>query len=302
MDPWQKKRDRNGWAPSPLEWLEGNEGSYRATAHISVVFSWHLDQAYQRAAWHKAAGHRVLAGGPAVILNPDYLADVAETPPPTPPLGIPPLTRFNPNATRTSLGCIRHCSFCAVPKLEGHLVELTDWEPKPVVCDNNILAVSRAHFDRVIDRLKGIKGVDFNQGLDIRLIKKHHAERLAELNLVAARLAWDHSSLEPHFLRAWQLLRDAGFSKRRIRCYILIGYKDTPQDALHRLQTVLALGSHPYAMRYQPLNSRRRNEYIAPQWTHRELVRYCKYWNNLNHLGSIPFEEYQYPIQRKSPG
>lgn len=269
------------WRRGFAEWIEGD------TAYISVPFTWELPSVYQRAVWLGAQGYRVRAGGPAVLLMPEYLADVAE-------LGgeVNALPRHNPQATFTSRGCVRRCSFCAVPKIEGDLRELEDWEPRPIVCDNNLLACSVAHFDRVIDRLKPLKGIDFNQGLDARLLTKHHAERLAELRLYAARLAWDHTALEGEFMRAFEMLRNAGIPARKIRVYVLIGFDDTPEDALYRLRTVQSLGTRPNPMRYQPLGALYKNSYVAPGWTEWLLRRYMKYWARLRWLEHIPFAEW----------
>ena len=51
----------------------------------------------------------------------------------------------------------------------------------------------------MIDKLKPLSGIDFNQGLDARLLTEYHAERLAELDLKMVRLAWDHIGLESQF-------------------------------------------------------------------------------------------------------
>lgn len=270
------------WGNGCVEWTEGD------TAFLSVVFSWHLQNAYQRAVMLSAQGYHVRAGGPAVANNPDFLADVAE-------IGgqVNALPRHNPDATFTSRGCIRRCSFCAVPKIEGALVELDDWPVKPIVCDNNLLACSRAHFDSVIDKLQGVKGVDFNQGLDMRLLTEYYAQRLATLNLYAVRLAWDHSRLEGQFRGAYQLLREAGIPAAKIRVYVLIGYDDTPEDAIYRLETIRGLGSRPNPMRYQPLDVTRRNGYLSPNWTEREMRRVCHYYSRLRWLEHIPFAEYE---------
>lgn len=269
------------WIGGYAEWTKEN------TAYLSVVFSWQLNKAYSRAVWYKQSGYNVRAGGPAISLNPDYLAGVAE-------IGgqVNALPHHNPNATFTTRGCVRKCPFCAVPKMEQDFIELTDWEPKPIICDNNLLASSRAHFDRVIDKLKPLAGVDFNQGLDARLLTKYHADRLTELNLYAIRLAWDNSRYESSFMQAFETLRRAGVPAKLIRVYVLIGFDDTPADALYRLETVTRLGALTNPMRYQPLNSKRRNEYVAPGWTDKELNRYMCYWSNLKILRPIPFSEW----------
>src|SRR3990167_1153619 len=270
-----------GWLKGIAEWIEGD------TAFVSVPFTWLLPQAYSRCAWLAAQGYHVRAGGPAVSLLPDYLTVVAEC-------GghVNALPHHNPDATFTSRGCIRQCSFCAVPMTEGCLVELEDWEPKPVVCDNNLLACSRGHFDRVIDRLKPITGVDF-QSWDAPLLTDYHAARLAELDLSVGRIAWDTMTDEPEVMRAIGVLTRAGIPKQQVRCYVLIGCGDTPDDAWYRLETLRAMGIWPNVQRYQPLYALRRNEYVDPNWTDHELKRYCRFWNRKRWLGGVKFEDYQ---------
>lgn len=278
---WQRMRAKHGWTYHFAEWIEDN------TAYLSVVFSWDLAAAYQRAVWLKQAGYNVKAGGPAVMLNPDYLSDIAK-------IGgdVNALPHHNPQATFTSRGCIRQCPFCAVPRIEGELVELDDWEPKPIVCDNNLLACSQRHFDTVIERLKTLHCVvDFNQGLDARLLTKYHAGRLAELD-GHIRLAWDWISMENTVMAALQKLAEAGIPRRNIGVYVLIGFQDTPEDALYRLQTLKDLDIYPYPMRYQPLDAIRYNQYVGEHWTHRELSRFHRYWSTLRRFGGIPFAEY----------
>jgi hypothetical protein len=145
----------------------------------------------------------------------------------------------------------------------------------------------------VIYRLKKarLSGIDFNQGLDARLLTKHHADRIAELNIKRVRLSWDHTGMEKQFLRAWQLLRKAGIAKRSIAVYCLMGFNDTPEDALYRLQTVKALGSYPVPMRYQPIDTPARNSFVHPAWTDWELKAYMRYWSQLR-MSAVPFDQW----------
>lgn len=271
------------WSKKPVEWIEDD------TAYMSVVFTWDLPQAYSRCAWLNTEGHDVIVGGPAVRLMPEYLSDVAT-------IGYTDgsaLRRHHPCATRTSTGCVRKCPFCAVPIIEGGLVELNNWEIKPIVCDNNLLACSRKHFDRVIDSLKPVGGVDFNQGLDARFLTQHHAERLVELDPPRIRLAWDFTANESQVFHALELLGAAGFPHGGVRVYVLIGYQDTPEDALYRLQTLWNQGYFPFPMRYQPLDTLQKNQYVGLGWTESELQRYMRYWSNLRFVSPIPFEEWR---------
>ena len=276
------------WHSGLAEWKD-TISTLPGRAFLSVVFTWDLPAAHQRAAFLDTMGYEVYAGGPAVALNPDYLKPLAHV------NGhqIDALPHHNPQATFTSRGCIRRCKFCAVPKIEGELTELLDWEPRPIVCDNNLLACSRAHFDKVIDSLKPVRGVDFNQGLDARLLTKYHAQRLAELKLHKVRLAWDHVCNEQVVYDAIQTLRKAGIGKKAIKVYVLIGFDDTPQDAYYRLNTLkFGWGIDPNPMRYLPLDAMEKNSYVAPGWTDRQLRNLVRYFSRTRYLGAIPFDEY----------
>lgn len=279
------------WSKGIVDWIEGD------TAYLSVVFTWNLHEAYQKAIWHRAQGYKVIAGGVAVRLMPDFLKDVAEIREHYPFA----VEKHNPDATFTTRGCIRNCPYCAVPKIEGRFRELNDeeWQPKPIICDNNFLASSKEHFDHVLDRLleNNIEGIDFNQGLDSRLLTDYHVKRMSEIPYAMIRLAWDSKKYEKLFMSAFEKLVSAGIKPRNIRVYILLGFIESPQDALYRLEKVKSLGALPNPMRFQPLDTLVKNQYVHPLWTERELRDFMRYWYKQNWLEHIPFEKYcGYPI------
>jgi len=272
------------WSGGIAEWIECD------TAYVSAVFSWSAQKAYMRCVALKASGYRVRCGGPAVYMNPDMFDefDTSGT--------VNALVHHNPNAVYTSRGCIRNCSFCLVPKMEGSLVELDEWEVKPIICDNNLLACSVKHFDKVIDKLliSGIKGIDFNQGLDARILTDHHAKRLSELPKdTIIRLAWDNIATEKLYLSTFQKLIDAGINRSQIRTYVLIGYKDTPEDAQYRLEKIRSLGALPNPMRYQPIDAIKKNAYIDERWNESLLRDYMRYYSRLNWFNGFTFDEYR---------
>lgn len=243
--------------------------------NYSFVFSWEL-WAWLQSVQPELDGKKIRIGGPAVMINPSWVPNWIKI-----DIENDVLYRYNSLATKTTQGCIRKCEFCAVPKIEGCFFEYVDYEVKPIIIDNNLLASSRKHFDKLIDNLKKLEWCDFNQGLDIRLLKIHHAERFSELKDPLIRLSWDNSKDEKYFFQAYELLKQAGIKKRNIQVYVLIGYKDSPENALYRLEKINELGVLINPMRYQPIDCKKKNDYIGTGWTDKELKRFMRYWSRL---------------------
>lgn len=265
------------WQKSIISWKVGH------TLYLSVPFTWLLDKARFLAIGHKGP---VLVGGPAIKL---LACDWAET---SDVCDYDVLSFYNPLATFTTRGCLRSCSFCAVPKIEGEFRELNSWKPNPIICDNNILAASKKHFKKVIDRVRIFPYVDFNQGLDARLFTPWHADQLARLRAVKIRFAFDHVNMESGVGDAIQLCRK--FHLKDLGVYILIGFQDNPEDAHYRLETVRSWGIRPNPMRYQPLDALQKNDYVAPGWTEKELRKTMKYYARLRWYEHIPYGDFDY--------
>lgn len=269
------------WIKEIAQWPIGK------TLYLSVPFTWLLPKARQLALLHKGP---VQAGGPAVQLMPDFLADVATVNQPCP---VEPLLFHNPLATFTTRGCPNRCGFCAVPRLEGDLVELANWRPAPIICDNNLLAASHKHFGRVIDTLKDCNFplVDFNQGLDAHLLTAYHVRGFAMLKNPIIRFAFDHVNNESAVADAIALCRQHGLKKFGV--YVLIGFRDTPEDALYRLEKVREWKVETSPMRYQPLDALAKNSYVAPGWTERKLKDMTRFYFNERFFGGLQFSEYK---------
>ena len=263
--------------------------------YISIPFTWLVRKAKEVASSHKG---KVIVGGPGAILMRDTIdwADVQETTP------YNVLAMHNPFAVFTTRGCPRKCPFCAVPKLEPDYVELDNWTPAPIVCDNNILASSNKHFKKVIDSLICFDYVDFNQGLDCRLFSPWHASLLQNLKGVKIRFAFDHVSMEESVFNAISLAKEKGFKDFGV--YVLIGFKDTYEDALYRLETVRKWGIRPNPMRYQPLDSVRKDCFLSKEggWTEKRMKDVMRYYSKLIWLEHVPFEQYSTSKGNKSKG
>lgn len=248
------------WPKGPTEW------NVNRTLHVSIPFTWNVQQVVDRVQQRSFEWDSVLIGGPATALMPRAFDDL-----PWVRVGHSceeALHRVNPLATRTTLGCINRCPFCAVPQVEPDWLELADWPDKPILLDNNLLAASSGHFDRVLDRLERWGWCDFNQGLDCHLMNEHHAERIGRIRGAIVRLSLDSMRDVDPWQAAFDLLRRFGTAKKRVRSYVLCGFDSGPEDAWRRCELVEASGAMPLPQWYHALTALRLNEVTE---THRQL-------------------------------
>ncbi|MCI4352057.1 MAG: hypothetical protein L3K14_01525 [Thermoplasmata archaeon] len=194
-----------------------------------------------------------------------------------------------------SRGCIRRCGFCSVPKLEGRPSELRyelerfiyPGHKKVILWDNNILGNPnwKPLFDDII-RL-GIE-VDFNQGLDARLLTDEVAERISHMRMSSIRLAYDYIGIRPAVQAAVSRLREHGASTRKVIVYTLFDYVDDPENFFHRVRDLLNWGAVSYPMRFEPLTSLAKNQFVSPHWTAEALTRVAKARRVLGFAGAFP--------------
>jgi len=279
------------WNKGPIVWEENN------ALCISVVFTWDLPVA--RGIILSNPNSHCIVGGPAVRLLPKYLDDIADIETIVP--SIKPMYRYNKEASRTTLGCPNNCSFCGVRRIEGEYKELDDWEPHPILCDSNFLACSDAHFNKVIDRLKiaNFPSVDFNQALEAKLLTRERARRLSEIN-ITPRFAWDRHEEENYVFDALHLMEEAGISRSKMKAVLsIVGYNETPEEALYRMETLRSCGYLGFPIRYQPLDSLKKNSYDPPQWGQQELKDFCRYWSKQRWFGGITYDEYRSRVNAK---
>lgn len=183
-------------------------------------------------------------------------------------------------------GCPRKCDHCSVPENEGDIRAHADVEEflrhkEVVLMDNNVLA--HAHGIEQLEKLArlGVK-VDFNQGLDARLIDDGVARRLAALKwLSPLRLACDSSAMMPVIQKAVTLLRWHNCTPTVYFVYVLV--KDV-SEALERIKFLKGMKLDPFA---QPFRDREGTE---PTLEQRQLARWC---NTRQAFKTMTFEQYQ---------
>ena len=152
-------------------------------------------------------------------------------------------------------GCVRSCEWCIVPRKEGPIRPAATWEQvkRPdsrelVLMDNNVLACG--HGLEQIERMGHEEvWVDFNQGLDARLITPDIAALLAKLKWIRfVRLSCDTSAMVPVIEQAAAYLKEAGVAPSRLWCYLLV---QDVADAHSRVLALEKLGFDVFAQPYR---------------------------------------------------
>ena len=154
-------------------------------------------------------------------------------------------------------GCPRGCSFCHVAVKEGkcsrkvaNLSEFWGGQRNIVLCDPNILACPE-HIELLEQLAESGAKVDFNQGLDIRLITEKNLDVIKRIKLKSVHFAFDRwqdkNIIEPR-LRKFKVA--TGFDRHKVSVYILMNFDTTIEQDLYRLQLCRELGFRPYPMIY----------------------------------------------------
>lgn len=152
-------------------------------------------------------------------------------------------------------GCPRGCDFCHVEAKEGRrsikVADLTEFwrgQKNIVLCDPNILACKQ--WKELLQQLIDSKAwVDFNQGLDIRLMTEEKAEMLKRIKTKNLHFAWDRYEDKEKILPMFEMFkRITNIDHRRLTVYVLCNFDTTFEQDLERIYALRAFGYHPYVM------------------------------------------------------
>ncbi|KAA6319163.1 hypothetical protein EZS27_030909, partial [termite gut metagenome] len=185
-------------------------------------------------------------------------------------------------------GCIRRCRWCIVPEKEGGIRPYRDIETvlqgrkTAILMDNNVLASN--HGLRQLEKIIDLKcKVDFNQGLDSRLVTEEVAKMLSKIKwLRYIRFACDTASAIEPLLSAIEKLNRYGVKNYRIFVYLLV--KEVA-DANERCKILKGLGLIPFTQTYRDYENN-----IQPTAEQKQFARYV---NHKAIFNSIDWEDYK---------
>ena len=205
--------------------------------------------------------------------------------------------------TYASRGCIRKCSFCGVPKLEGDqrdansistivrgVEKLYGAKKDLTLMDNNVVA--SANFKNIIAEIRDLgftpgaklnrgriavqRRVDFNQGVDARILcqEKMYLRELSTICLRPLRIAFDHIGLKKPYEQAIRYATEFGLTE--LSNYMLYNFHDSPRDLFERMSLNVVLNQElgiriwSFPMRFQPTDRKDRT-YVGEKWSRYQL-------------------------------
>lgn len=121
--------------------------------------------------------------------------------------------------------------------------------------------------------------VDFNQGIDSRLITNDNMEKLSEVNIYPLRIAFDHWKL--HDVYEESVRTAVGKGIKNLSNYLLYNFEDKPEELYYRLEMNVKLceeldaSIYSFPMKYHPINDPdffKNRDYIGKHWN-RKFIR-----------------------------
>lgn len=178
--------------------------------------------------------------------------------------------QFDFAISMTSRGCPRQCSFCHVGKKEGcmsrkvaNVSDFWNGQKHIEILDPNIMACKEKR-DLMRQYRETGATLNFNQGLDMRLINEEDIEDINRMKIKKMHFAWDNpkDDLEGKF----RYFASRYKNKAKGMVYILTNFGSTMEENLHRIMVTASLGYDPFVMVYDKPH--------APQEV-RDLQRWC---------------------------
>lgn len=188
-------------------------------------------------------------------------------------------------------GCPRGCNFCIVKPKEGgvsvkvaDLKDFWDGQKNIVLCDPNILACR--DWQELLTQLAESRAiVDFNQGLDIRLMTREKIEALNNINIKEVHFAWDRYEDKDLILK--KLEEYATYSEKKPNphnsiVYTIVNFDTTFEQDLERIYTLRELGYWGYVMIYDKQNCQQKYKDLQRWVNNRIIFSQCERFEDYN--------------------
>lgn len=170
-------------------------------------------------------------------------------------------------------GCPRNCSFCHTTQKDGarsyktaDLAEFWHGQKEIVLLDQTILACPD-HLELLQQLVDSKALVEFNGGLDIRLITEQNIELIQKIKVKTIHFAYDRYQdkkiIEP---KLKMFMERTGYDHHKVMCYVLTNFDTTVSQDLERIYFLRSLDILPFPMIYD-------KEHADP--VYRRIQRWC---------------------------
>lgn len=139
--------------------------------------------------------------------------------------------------------------------------------------------IVRPWFEKMYKSRPQKRYVDFNQGIDSRLITEENMEKLFQIPIKPVRIAFNHWELHDIYEKAVRTAVRNGHDN--LSNYVLYNYKDKPIDLYYRLRLnvdlcdELGISIYSFPMKYHPIEDPdyfSNRDYIGEHWN-RKFIR-----------------------------
>lgn len=139
--------------------------------------------------------------------------------------------------------------------------------------------IFRPLYDKYVKHGRRTRFIDFNQGVDARLVNETNMKKLAEINIRPLRIAFDHYEQKDIYIKAVRIA--AKFGITNLSNYLLYNFKDEPDHLYYRMKInvdlceELGVTIYSFPMKYHPIddpNFFRNRDYIGEHWN-RKFIR-----------------------------
>jgi hypothetical protein len=245
---------------------------------VSAIFSWDVPKGIEPAL--RGRGYDVWAGGPGFLHMAQWWKERT---------GYDSVkgldSRFERQRgtyrmTFAARGCPVGCFFCGVPELEGKEYSLDwDFQPAPILCDNNITDVPVDFQEHVVRRYQesGVRLLDANSGFEPKNFTEETYRRWEPILRGPWRFGYDYLAERSSVRRMLAILKDEPERKKRV--YVLIG-NEPFEVCLQRATEVVEWGGEPYCQPYLLKTATERNDFVIRyDWTPDKLTHFARYFN-----------------------
>ena len=149
------------------------------------------------------------------------------------------------------------------------------------ITKKNILKIYpeiRDTFEKFRNKAQKLRYVDFNQGLDARLLTEEKMQLLSEIPIKPLRIAFDNMKYEGIYTKAIRLA--AKYNIKNLSNYLLYNEKDKPEELYQRLEINVLLAEelnieiYSFPMKFHPINGEKHlnRDFLGKHWN-RKYIR-----------------------------